>query len=194
MVEPDDAGLVVEPFEVIAPHPIGTLRFSGCRIPGDRLLGEVGGGFKLAMATLDTFRTTVAGAALGMARRALDESLLRATQHRQFGVPLIEHQQVGAMLADSATELDAARLLVYRAAQARDLKSERVSKEVAMAKLFATEAAQRIIDRAVQIHGGLGVVRGVAVERLYREIRALRIYEGTSEVQRLIIAGALKGR
>lgn len=194
VVEPDDAGLVVEPFEVIAPHPIGTLRFFGCRIPADRLLGEVGGGFKLAMATLDTFRTTVAGAALGMARRALDESLLRATQHRQFGVPLIEHQQVGAMLADSATELDAARLLVYRAAFAKDARNERVSKEVAMAKLFATEAAQRIIDRAVQIHGGLGVVRGVAVERLYREIRALRIYEGTSEVQRLIIAGALKGR
>lgn len=192
IVEPDDAGLSVEPFEVIAPHPIGTLRFSGCRIPADRLLGEVGGGFKLAMATLDTFRTTVAGAALGMARRALDDSLQRATSHRQFGVPLIEHQQVGALLAESATELDAARLLVYRAAQARDTRADRVSKEVAMAKLFATEAAQRIIDRAVQIHGGLGVVRGVAVERLYREIRALRIYEGTSEVQRLIIAGALK--
>jgi len=192
IVEPEDAGLTIEPFEVIAPHPIGTLHFDHCHVPGTRLLGELGGGFKLAMATLDTFRTTVAGAAIGMARRALDEALDRARQHRQFGLPLIEHQQVAAALADSATEYDAARLLVYRAAHARDVQVGRVSKEVAMAKLFATEAAQRIIDRAVQIHGGLGVKRGTVVERLYREVRALRIYEGTSEIQRLIIAAALR--
>ncbi|MCB9545798.1 MAG: acyl-CoA dehydrogenase family protein [Myxococcales bacterium] len=191
IVEPDDAGFAVEPLEVIAPHPIGTLRLTGCRLPADRLLGEVGGGFKLAMATLDAFRTTVAGAALGMARRAQDEAIARARARHQFGQPIMAQQQVAAALADSATELDAARLLVYRAAHARDTRTDRVSKEVAMAKLFATEAAQRVIDRAVQIHGGLGVTRGVAVERLYREIRALRIYEGTSEIQRVIIASQL---
>ncbi len=192
LVEPDDRGLSVEPFEVIAPHPIGTLRFDGCRVPGGRLLGEVGGGFRLAMQTLDRFRNTVAGAALGMARRALDEALDFAVGRVQFGRPLIEHQQVAAYLADSATELDAARLLVYRAAHAKDTREERVSLEVAMGKLYATEAAQRIIDRAVQIHGGRGVRKGEVVERLYREIRALRIYEGTSEIQRVVIAAGLR--
>lgn len=191
IVEPDDPGLSVEPLEVIAPHPIGTLRFSGCRLPADRLLGEAGGGFKLAMRTLDAFRTTVAGAALGMARRALSEATHRARTRIQFGKPIIEQQQIAAYLAESLTDLDAARLLVFRAAHARDTREGRVSAEVAMAKLFATEAAQRIIDRAVQIHGGLGVTRGVPVERLYREIRALRIYEGTSEIQKVIIAAGL---
>lgn len=192
IIEPDDPGLTVEPLEVIAPHPIGTLRFDSCRVPADRLLGVEGGGFKLAMATLDAFRTTVAGAALGMARRAFDEARGRALTRIQFGKPIIEQQQIAAYLADSLTELDAARMLVFRAAHARDTRPERVSREVAMGKLFATEAAQRIIDRAVQIHGGLGVLRGVPVERLYREIRALRIYEGTSEIQRVIIAASIK--
>jgi acyl-CoA dehydrogenase len=192
IVEPDDPGLSVTPQEVIAPHPIGTLHFDGCRIPGDRLLGTLGGGFKLAMRTLDAFRNTVGGAALGMARRALDEALDWATTRTQFGKLLIDHQQIAAYLADSATELDAARLLVFRGAHARDTREGRVSLEVAMGKLYATEAAQRIIDRAVQIHGGRGVLRGEPVERLYREVRALRIYEGTSEIQRVVIAAALK--
>ncbi len=194
VVEPDDAGLGVEPLEVIAPHPIGTLRFDDVALAPDRLLAPPGEGFKLAMRTLDAFRNTVAGAALGMARRALDEAVGRAAARVQFGKPIIEQQQIGAYLAESATELDAARLLVYRAAWARDTREDRVSSEVAMGKLFATEAAQRIIDRAVQIFGGLGVTRGVPVERLYREVRALRIYEGTSEIQRVIIAAALRAR
>lgn len=192
IIEPDDVGLTVEPLAVIAPHPIGTLRFDGCRVPGDRLLGLEGHGFKLAMQTLDAFRTTVAGAALGMARRAQSEAIHRAATRHQFGKPIIEQQQIAAYLADNATALDAARLMVFRAAWLRDTRDGRVSSEVAMGKLFATEAAQRIIDRAVQIHGGLGVTRGVPVERLYREIRALRIYEGTSEIQRVIIAAGLR--
>jgi acyl-CoA dehydrogenase len=138
----------------------------------------------LAMQTLEVFRTTVGGAALGMARRALDESLDRALTRRQFGRPIFEQQQIAAYLAEGATELDAARLLVFRAAWLRDGQAGRVGTEVAMGKLFSTEAAQRIVDRAVQIHGGLGVTRGSVVERLYREVRALRIYEGTSEISR----------
>jgi acyl-CoA dehydrogenase len=143
------------------------------------------------MQTLNTFRLSVAGAALGMARRALDEALRHSLERSQFGEPLMSQQQVAAMLADSATELDAARLLVYRAAYLRDMRDifgSEATKEVAMAKLYATETAQRIIDRAVQIHGGLGVKRGTVPERLYREIRALRIYEGASEVQRVVVA------
>ena len=192
IVEPDDPGLSITPLEVIAPHPIGTLHLDGCRVPEERLLGEIGGGFKLAMRTLEAFRNTVGGAAIGMARRALDEALAWASTRTQFGKPLIEHQQIAASLADSATELDAARLLVFRGAHARDTREGRVSLEVAMGKLYATEAAQRIIDRAVQIKGGRGVLRGEVVERLYREIRALRIYEGTSEIQRVVIAAALR--
>ncbi|MEE2757767.1 MAG: acyl-CoA dehydrogenase family protein [Myxococcota bacterium] len=192
IIEPDDPGLSVERFEVIAPHPIGTLIFDNCRIPKNRLLGQEGDGFKIAMGTLDVFRTTVAGAAIGMAQRALDEGLHRALERTQFGKPIFEQQQIMAYLADSATELTAARLLVFRAAYRRDLSTDRVSSEVAMGKLFATEAAQRIIDRAVQIFGGLGVTRGVAVERLYREIRALRIYEGTSEIQKVVIGAHLR--
>ena len=192
IIEPDDVGLEIERFDVIAPHPIGTLRFTDCRIPRDRLLGEEGAGFKLAMGTLDVFRTTVGGAALGMAQRALEEATERALNRTQFGKPIFEQQQIMAYLADSATELDAARLMVFRAAHSRDNAAGRVSAEVAMGKLYATEAAQRIIDRAVQIFGGLGVTRGSCVERLYREVRALRIYEGTSEIQRVVIGAHLR--
>ena len=192
IVEPGDMGLSVEPIDLIAPHPIGTLHFTDCRIPESRRLGAEGEGFRLAMRTLDVFRTTVGGAALGMGRRALDEGMERALMRTQFGQPIFEQQQIMAYLAESATELDAARLLVFRAAHQRDTTTTRVSKTVAMGKLFATEAAQRIIDRAVQIHGGMGVTRGVTVERLYREIRALRIYEGTSEIQRVVIGGQLR--
>jgi acyl-CoA dehydrogenase len=192
VVEPDDPGLVVERLEVVAPHPIGTLHFEACRLGAGRLLGEVGGGFKLAMRTLDAFRTTVAGAALGMARAALDVSMERARTREQFGTPIGRQQMIGAYLAEMATDLDAARMLVFRAAKLRDADpTVRRTTEVAMGKLFATEAAQRIIDRAVQIHGGSGVLKGGVPERLYREIRALRIYEGTSEIQKLLISGAL---
>jgi len=161
-------------------------------VPASRRLGEEGAGFKLAMQTLNTFRLSVAGAALGMARRALDEALRHTSDRVQFGVPLIEQQQVSASLADCATKLDAARLLVYRAAYERDVLESREGKHVAMAKLYATEVAQEIIDQCLQLHGGLGVKRGSPLERLYREVRALRIYEGASEVQRLIIAKALR--
>jgi acyl-CoA dehydrogenase len=192
IVEPDDLGLSIDPIQVIAPHPIGRLIFEDCRIPATRMLGEIGSGFKLAMQTLDVFRTTVGGAALGMARRALDEGLARALERNQFGSAIFDKQQIMAYLADSATELDAARLLVFRAAHQRDTTDGRISAQVAMGKLFATESAQRIIDRSVQIHGGLGVTQGVVVERLYREIRALRIYEGTSEIQRVVIGAHLR--
>ncbi|MFN3197221.1 MAG: acyl-CoA dehydrogenase family protein [Bradymonadia bacterium] len=192
IVHPEDVGLTVDAsMQVIAPHPIGTLHFEGCRIPASRRLGEEGQGFKLAMGTLDTFRISVAGAALGMARRALDEAVRWCRTRTQFGKPLGQHQIMGAYLADMATDFDAARMMVYRAAWLRDTADRRVSAEVAMGKLYATEAAQDIIDKAVQIHGGRGVMVGSAVERLYREIRALRIYEGTSEIQKLIIAGSL---
>ncbi len=192
VVEPDDPGFRIEQTQVIAPHPIGRLVFEGCRIPAERRLGEEGIGFKLAMRTLDVFRTTVGGAALGMARRALDESLDRALARQQFGGPIFDKQQIMTYIADGATELDAARLLVFRGAHARDTEERRVSKEVAMGKLYATEVAQKIIDRAVQIHGGLGVTVGSAVERLYREIRPLRIYEGSSEIQKVVIGAALR--
>ncbi len=192
IVNADTPGLVVEPFEVVAPHPIGTLRFDNCVVATDQLLGDEGQGFKIAMKTLDVFRTTVGGAALGMSRRAIDEALARAESRIQFGKPIIEQQQIAAYLADMSTEFDASRLLVYRAAYLKDVSEARVSQEVAMGKLFATESAQRIIDRAVQIFGGDGVRVGNVVERLYREIRALRIYEGTSEIQRVVIAAGLR--
>jgi acyl-CoA dehydrogenase len=192
IVEPDDLGLSVEPISIIAPHPIGRLILQNCRIPASRRLGPEGAGFKLAMQTLDVFRTTVGGAALGMARRALDEGLHRSLMRRQFGEPIFEKQQIMAYLADSAVELDASRLLVFRAAYQRDTTDGRMSAQVAMGKLHATESAQKIIDRSVQIHGGLGVTQGVVVERLYREIRALRIYEGTSEIQRVVIGAHLR--
>lgn len=180
-----------ERIEVIAPHPLGTLRLKDCRVGADRLLGQRGDGFRIAMATLDIFRATVGAAALGLARRAFDEAAVRVRERRVFGRALAEFQLTQVKLADMAVEIDAAALLVYRAAWTRDVLGTRITRESSMAKLFATEAAQRVIDNAVQLHGGLGVVRGVTVERLYREIRALRIYEGTSEVLKLVIGAKL---
>lgn len=191
LVPADAPGLTLEPIPMSVDHPIGRLRMRGCRVPAQALLGEIGQGLRLALGTLDTFRVSVGAAAVGMARRALDEALAHVKKRVQFGKPLIEQQLVQAQLAEMATELDAARLLVLRAARLKDGGRERVPMEAAMAKLYATEAAQRIIDRAVQLHGGLGVTRGSVVERLYREIRPLRIYEGTSEIQHLIIGRAL---
>ena len=182
---------VVERTSLIAPHPIGEIVFSECRVPAEDMVGEEGDGFKLAMETMDTFRASVGAAACGMARRALDQSVRYASGRKQFGRLLSEHQLVQAKLADMITELDAARLLVYRAAYARDTETGRVTREASEAKLFATEAAGRIIDSAVQIHGGAGLVSGTVVERMYRDVRALRIYEGTSEIQKLVIAGQL---
>ena len=189
IVDADAPGLEVsERIEVIAPHPLGTLRFTECRVPADRLLGSEGEGFKIAMATLDVFRSTVGAAALGFARRAFDEATRWALKRRVFGRALAEFQLTQAKLADMAVSVDAAALLVYRAAWTRDVLGTRITREASVAKLFATESAQQIIDAAVQIFGGLGVVRGMIVERLYREIRALRIYEGASEVLKLVIA------
>lgn len=192
VVERDALGFSFEgKIELIAPHPIGRIRFDDCRVPAMNLLGGEGDGFKIAMATLDTFRPTVGAAACGLAWRALDEAIAYAKRRVQFGRPIAEFQSTQMKIAEMATELDAARLLVYRAAWKKDIEQGRVSLESAMAKLFATEAAQRIIDAAVQIHGGAGLVRGSTVEHLYREVRALRIYEGTSEIQKLVIAGQL---
>jgi acyl-CoA dehydrogenase len=182
---------VVERLDMMSPHPIGEILFEECRVPAQDMLGNEGDGFGLAMDTLDTFRTSVGAAACGMARRALDESLRYASIRKQFGRLLAEHQLIQDKLADMATELDAARLLVYRAAYLKDTSSNRVTLEASQAKLYATEAACRIIDHAVQIHGGAGLVRGSVVERLYRDVRALRIYEGTSEIQKIVIASQL---
>jgi acyl-CoA dehydrogenase len=180
-----------EKIELIAPHPIGRIRFAGCRVPESNLLGSEGEGFKIAMTTLDTFRATVGAAAVGLAWRALDEAVSYSKRRVQFGRRIADFQATQMKLAEMATDLDAARLLVYRAAWKKDSDAGRVTLESAMAKLFATEAAGRIIDAAVQIHGGAGVVRGSVVEHLYREVRALRIYEGTSEIQKLVIASQL---
>ena len=182
---------VVERTPLIAPHPIGEIAFDACRVPAEDMVGNEGDGFKLAMETMDTFRASVGAAACGMARRALDQAVRYSSNRKQFGRLLCEHQLVQAKLADMITELDAARLLVYRAAYAKDNGADRITREASEAKLFATEAAFRIIDNAVQIHGGTGLVSGTVVERLYRDVRALRIYEGTSEIQRLVIAGQL---
>ncbi len=182
---------VLQRTSLMAPHPIGEIAFDGCRVPAEDMVGNEGDGFKLAMGTLDTFRASVGAAACGMARRALDEAVRYASSRRQFDRLLCEHQLVQSKLADMITELDAARLLVYRAAYARDTSDVRVTRVASEAKLFATEAACRIIDNAVQIHGGVGLVSGSVVERLYRDVRALRIYEGTSEIQKLVIAGQL---
>jgi acyl-CoA dehydrogenase len=187
VVEATDPGFHVERrIDVIAPHPLATLRFAGCRIPAARRIGEEGEGFKIAMRTLDVFRTSVAAAALGFAQRALDEAVAHVRQRRMFGALLADQQLTRVTLADMATELEAARLLTYKAAWLRD-RGDPVTRDAAMAKMTATENAQRIIDRAVQLFGGRGVASGEIVERLYREIRALRIYEGATEVQRLII-------
>jgi acyl-CoA dehydrogenase len=182
---------LVERMAMISPHPIGEIEFRDCRVPAEDMVGAQGDGFVLAMRTLDTFRASVGAAACGMARRALDESVRYASNRKQFGRLLAEHQLIQEKLADMVTELDAARLLVYRAAYLKDAGVGRVSREASEAKLYATEAAGRIIDHAVQIHGGAGLVHGSVVERLYRDVRALRIYEGTSEIQKLIIANQL---
>jgi acyl-CoA dehydrogenase len=185
----DTPGLeIAERIDVIAPHPLARLRFDNCRVPADALIGARGKGFRIAMSVLDVFRSTVGAAALGFARRALDEGLRRAASRELFGAPMAELQMVQGHLADMALDVDAAALLIYRAAWTKDSGAERVTREAAMAKLHATEAAQRVIDAAVQIHGGDGVRSGTAVETLYREIRALRIYEGASDVQRVVIA------
>ncbi len=189
VVRGDNPGLsVAERIEVMAPHPLARLTFKDCRVGTDDLIGAPGDGFKIAMATLDVFRTSVGAAALGFARRALAETIKRAKSRELFGAPLSELQMVQGHIADMAVEIDAAALLVYRAAWTKDMGAARVTREAAMAKLYATEAAQRVIDAAVQIHGGDGVRAGHPVEMLYREIRALRIYEGASDVQKVIIA------
>lgn len=186
---------VAERIDVIAPHPLARLRFDGVKVPAANRLGKPGEGFKVAMATLDIFRATVGAAALGFARRALHETVEHSATRKLFGAPLSDLQMTQGSIADSATEVDASALLVYRAAWTKDQGAPRVTREAAMAKMFATEAAQRVIDRAVQIHGGAGVTKGVKVEELYREIRALRIYEGATEVQKIVIAReALKAR
>lgn len=177
--------------EIIAPHPLGTLSFKECRVPASSVVGVPGKGMSVALGTLDVFRSTVGAAALGFARRALDESIKHVTDRCVFGAPLADMQLTQAKLAEMATEIDASALLVYRAAWANDTGAPRVTREAAMAKWFATEAAQRAADSAVQLLGGRGVVSGARVERLYREVRALRIYEGTSEIQQLVIAGQL---
>ncbi|MDG1424355.1 MAG: acyl-CoA dehydrogenase family protein [Paracoccaceae bacterium] len=179
---------ITERLETIAPHPLATLRFTECRIPAKALIGAPGQGFKIAMSVLDVFRSTVAAAALGFARRALSETLERVTTRVVEGTPLFDRQMVQGHIADMAVDIDAAALLVYRAAWTKDSGAARVTREAAMAKLFATDHAQNVIDKAVQLHGGDGVKSGQVVERLYREIRALRIYEGASDIQRLVIA------
>jgi len=189
VVDADAPGLAVaERIQVIAPHPLATLAFRNCRVPASHLLGKPGEGFKIAMATLDIFRSTVGAAALGFARRALDEAIARVQSREAFGQKLAEFQTTQNKVADMAVDIDAAALLIYRAAWTKDCVADRVTREASMAKMYATEAAQRVIDAAVQLHGGLGVVSGVPVERLYREIRSLRIYEGTTEIQKLVVA------
>lgn len=192
VVDADTPGLTIaERIDVIAPHPLATLQFDQCRVPLSQRLGDPGQGFRIAMMTLDIFRASVAAAALGFARRALYEAVARARSRRLFGGTLGDLQLTQAALGDMATEIDAAALLTYRAAWLRDVKGVRTTREAAMAKMAATESAQRIIDRALQMFGGAGVVSGMPVEKLYREIRALRIYEGATEVQKLIIAREL---
>jgi len=187
-----DAGtpgmLVSERIEITAPHPLGTIEFKDCRVPRTALVGVEGDGLKVALGTLDVFRTTVGAAALGFARRALDEAVGFAQTRKVFGQALSETQITQVKLAEMALAIDSSALLVYRSAWTRDVRKRRVTREAAMAKLHATESAQRVIDEAVQILGGRGVVAGSVCERLYREVRALRIYEGTSEIQKLIIA------
>ena len=184
---------ITERQQVIAPHPLATLRFTDCRIPKTALIGARGAGFKIAMSVLDVFRSTVAAAALGFARRALDEALSRVSDRQVQGAPLFELQMVQGHIADMAVDVDASALLIYRAAWAKDSGAPRVTREAAMAKLFSTDQAQLVIDRAVQLHGGDGVRHGQKVEELYRDIRALRIYEGASDVQRVVIARQTMG-
>ncbi|MGZ5144416.1 MAG: acyl-CoA dehydrogenase family protein [Burkholderiales bacterium] len=195
VVDAGSQGLeITERPEIIAPHVIGTVALGNCRVTASSMLGEPGDGFKIAMSTLDIFRATVGAAALGFARRALHEAVSRVRERVVFGRKLAQFQATQMRLSDMAVDVDASALLVYRAAWAKDTQSHRITRESAMAKLHATEAAQRVIDNAVQLFGGLGVTVGSVVERLYREIRPLRIYEGTSEIQKIIIATQLVGR
>lgn len=177
-----------ERLAVLPPHTVGTLHFDNVRIPADRLLGELGQGFKIAMAVLELFRPTVGAAALGLARRAMDEAISRSMVRVAFKKPICEHQLIQAKLADMAVKVDASALLVYRASWMHDVSESRLTREAAIAKLHATEAAQEVVDQALQIFGGLGVLKGMVVERLYRHVRAFRIFDGTSEIQKLIIA------
>ena len=179
---------ITERIEVIAPHPLARIGLKDCRVAKSRMLGAAGDGFKIAMATLDIFRSTVAAAALGFSRRALDEALARVNERQAFGQKLADFQLTKAKIADMATGIDASALLVYRAAWTRDCVADRVTREASMAKMYATETAQTVIDQALQLFGGLGVVSGMPVEELYREVRALRIYEGTTEINKLVIA------
>ena len=189
VVDADNPGLsIANRIDTIAPHPLATLKFSDCQVDKASRIGNSGDGFRIAMATLDVFRTTVAAAALGFARRALDEALAHTSRRELFGAPMSALQMTEAAIADMATDVDASALLTYRSAWAKDCYQQRVTREAAMAKLYATEAAQRVIDKAVQLYGGKGVAKGNIAESLYREIRALRIYEGASEVQKVIIA------
>jgi acyl-CoA dehydrogenase len=190
VVDADARGLEVSrTIDVIAPHPLGTIAFRNCRVPKTAVVGEPGKGLRVALGTLDVFRTTVGAAALGLARRAMDEAVRYVRERIVFGKPLADFQLTQARIADMAVAIDAASLLVYRAAWTRDTGAARITREAAMAKLNATEMAQQVIDSAVQLLGARGVVAGEPVERLYREIRALRIYEGTSEIQKIVIAG-----
>jgi len=192
VVEADDPGVrVTERIDVSAPHPLGTVQFDDCRVASERVVGEAGSGMRIALATLDLFRPTVGAAALGLARRAMMEASRWVAEREVFGRLLAEHQLTQARLADMALSIDASALLVYRAAWTRDTTGRRTTREAAMAKLHATEHAQRVIDDAIQLLGARGVTKGAVVERLYREIRALRIYEGTSEIQKIVIAGTL---
>ncbi len=192
VVDADNPGLAVSArIETSAPHVLGSLRLEACRVSEDARVGGTGDGLRVALATLDVFRPTVGAAALGFARRALDEATAWCRQRVTFGKPLADHQLTRARLADMALDVDASALLVYRAAWTNDCRKRRATREAAMAKLYATEAAQRVVDSAVQLLGGRGVVRGETVERLYREVRALRIYEGTSEIQKIVIAGQM---
>jgi acyl-CoA dehydrogenase len=191
LVDASTPGLRVEPMTLITPHPIGVVRLDGCVVPASARLGAEGDGFALAMSTLDFFRTSVGAAAVGMATRALDEARDRVRARRQFGRALAEFQATQMALAEMKVDVSAAWLLVLSAAHKIDVSGQPSAVDAAMAKLFATEAAQRVVDRAVQLHGGQGLVAGAVVEQLYREVRALRIYEGTSEIQKLVIAKAL---
>ncbi|MER8866159.1 acyl-CoA dehydrogenase family protein [Mesorhizobium sp. M0751] len=194
VVPSETEGLIVaERLEVIAPHPLARLSFDNARIPASALIGKPGDGFRIAMSVLDVFRSTVGAAALGFARRALDESITRVAERSLFGAPMAELQMVQGHIADMALDVDAAALLVYRAAWTKDMGAARVTREAAMAKLFATDKAQEVIDKAVQLHGGDGVRKGHIIESLYREIRALRIYEGASDVQKVVIARQVMG-
>jgi len=189
VVEANSPGFVLkERTPLLSPHPIGVIAFEDCRVPRTQLLGQEGEGLKIALTTLDTLRCTVGAAAVGLAQRALEEAVQYSRKRRQFGQALAEFQATQFKLADMATELEASRLLVYQAAWTRDHNQSDLKQKSSMAKLYATEAAQRIVDQALQIHGGMGVVVGTPVEQLYRDVRALRIYEGTSEIQRLVIA------